>query len=169
MRLGREGIADGMRRIEPEQPEEGVIAIGEAAGSVAPEDRIALRIHQAFVASLALVQARIDDSRVLERSLKPAGNGLQLLGLPGQGQLAFARGQKMVEQKGQAHSHQGTEAKGTDDGQPAPDQHVTERNSQHGAGHDAKDNRNDPRRRQKGRLRLEFSRMIVPLGTFRNA
>ena len=67
MRLGREGIADRARRIDPEQFEEGIVSVGQAAGAVAAEDGVALRVHQALVARLALVEARIDGSGILER------------------------------------------------------------------------------------------------------
>jgi hypothetical protein len=144
MRFGREGIADGPRRIEPEQPEKGIIAIGQAAGGVAAKNRIALGIDQALVTRLALVEAGIDGGGILQRGFQPSGDGLELGGLAPQHFAAFARGQDGVEQEGQRHGQQGAEQRGRDYGELPGKDDIGQAGHQQGAGRTAKNDPNDP-------------------------
>ena len=146
MRLGREGIADGARRIEAEQLEEGVVAIGEAAGAVAAEDGVALRVHQALVARLALVQPRIDGGGILQRGFQASGDGLELR-RPGATGLrrARARVSRLLSRKASATASRAPKLKG-EIRVSWPDQHdIGQRRHQHGARHAAENDANDPR------------------------
>ena len=70
MEFGGKGAAERLLRLKSEEPEEGVIGIGEAAVRRAPEDGITLRVDEAFVTRFAFVQPSVDRGHRLERRLE---------------------------------------------------------------------------------------------------
>ena len=100
MKFGREGIARAPGGIEPEHLEEGFIGVGQPAGSVAAENGVALRVHQALVAQLALIEPCIHGRGIAQAaSAVPADP--QFGGLTRQKFVTFACGQKIGDQEGE--------------------------------------------------------------------
>ena len=95
MQFGREGKAERPLGIQPEHLEEGFIGVGQAAGGIAAENGVALRVHQALVADLALIEPRIHRRGIAQARLPAARrDGFQFGGLPRQQVVAFARGRE---------------------------------------------------------------------------
>ena len=105
-----------------------------------------MRVHQALVAGLALVEPRIHRGGILERGLQPAGDGLELGGLLRQHFAAFARGEQVVQQISQRDRQKRAETERRDDGQMAEQQDVAQRRHKHDAGDAAENDANDPRK-----------------------
>ena len=124
MKLGREGTAERLLRLKPEEPEEGVVGVGETAVGRAPEDGVALRIDEAFVTRFAFVQPSVDRGHRLERSLEPLRHrvhfGRALLQRAG----AAACFEKPCEQKRQAAERKGDQQKRRDRRIVRPGQNV---------------------------------------------
>jgi hypothetical protein len=133
MQIRREGITQGAGRFEAEQLEERLVGIGQAAGRVAPENGVALRIHQALVADLALIEPRVRRGGVAQGIFQPLRRGAHFIRLLPQHGMAFARIENIGNQKGQGHGQQGAEAGGGHDGQPAGQHDVAHRDHEHQA------------------------------------
>ena len=71
MQRGREGKADRPLGIQPEHLEEGFIGIGEAAGGIAAEDGVALRVHQALVPDFALIEPLVHRRGIAQGGFQP--------------------------------------------------------------------------------------------------
>ncbi len=127
VQFGGEGKADGVFWRQPEQFEERIIGIGEAAVGGSAENGVALAVDKAAIALFAFVQPRVHGGCVLQRIFELGGGGGEFVGLLVQRVGLLADDEEAVQHHGDAHPDQRHQRDGRDDGEPAVQHDVAKR------------------------------------------
>ena len=128
----REGPSDRALRVQAEQFEKGVVAIGEPAVRRAAEDRVALGIDQRLVARFALIEPGIERGRGGERLLQPGAGRFELGRLAVQHFGALPRHDEFMQQEGEDDRHENRKNAGRHQGEAVVQHDIAERDHQQG-------------------------------------
>ena len=117
MQFRREGLAERGLRRQPEQFEEGFVAVCQPAVGPAAKDGVALRIDEALVAVLALMQPPVHGAHRGEGGFKLVGQPVELGGAAFQHAGPPMRADDAAEKNDEADTRHGGEQDGGKEGQ----------------------------------------------------